>query len=55
MDSREALDNRSIPHSIIGAGVIGMEFAFYTPSLDAGSMIEHMDHMLGTTDARQQL
>lgn len=55
MDSREALDSRSIPHSliIIGAGVIGMEFAFLYAEFGCRvHVIEYMDHMLGTTDAQ---
>ena len=55
MDSREALDSRAIPHSliIVGAGVIGMEFAFLYAAFGCRvHVIEYMDHMLGNTDAQ---
>ena len=55
MDSREALDSRTIPRSlvIIGAGVIGMEFAFLYAAFGCRvHVIEYMDHMLGNTDAQ---
>ena len=53
MDSTGALSDACIPDSlvIIGAGVIGMEFAFmYAAYGSRVHVIEYMDHMLGPTD-----
>lgn len=53
MDSTKALADVHIPDSIaiIGAGVIGMEFAFlYAAYKSRVHVIEFMDHMLGDTD-----
>lgn len=53
MDSTRALSDPHIPGSIaiIGAGVIGMEFAFlYAACGSRVYVIEFMDHMLGETD-----
>lgn len=53
MDSTMALSDAHIPDSIaiIGAGVIGMEFAFlYAAYKSRVHVIEFMDHMLGETD-----
>ena len=52
-DSTAALDSRTLPASItiIGGGVIGMEFAFLYRNLGAEvNVIEFMDRLLGKTD-----
>lgn len=53
MDSEGALSDTHIPGSlvIIGAGVIGMEFAFMYAAYGCRvQVIEYMDHILGPTD-----
>lgn len=53
LDSTAALDSRNLPKSItiIGGGVIGMEFAFLYRNLGAEvNVIEFMDRLLGRTD-----
>ncbi|MDD4644905.1 MAG: dihydrolipoyl dehydrogenase [Bacteroidales bacterium] len=53
LTNREILDIKSVPESltIIGGGVIGMEFASFFNSMGCKvSVIEMMDHILGPTD-----
>lgn len=55
MNSTGALSRRSLPASItiIGGGVIGMEFAFLYRNLGVQvNVIEFMDHLLGKMDAQ---
>ncbi len=53
VDSTKLLDNKVLPThlTVIGGGVIGMEFAFIYASLGAKvSVIEYMDHVLPNLD-----
>lgn len=53
MDSDQALSDADIPESliVIGAGVIGLEFAFMYAAYGCRvHVIEYMDHILGPTD-----